>query len=256
MPKGRHEQFVNAVSSFMESIERPDYELVLLTKNKTCRDHTYHLELPHRTEMYRIDTHNPAQDNEVGYVDNPRITTQELDKSVADFFSPHFLKIGDLIMSYVDVEAYTGETKPDCDIYVINVAYYKSHLPFPVKLTKMQQLEKENRELKNTCTAYFDGIVSYQNQLEAARHSVESIRRRMRIDRRTTKEKYVGLMEKMREKLVGYYKDTNQQEDCPVCYETIEVSKLKIPACCHYICTSCADRCSPQQCPLCRVEFA
>jgi DNA repair exonuclease SbcCD ATPase subunit len=256
MPKSRHEQFEKAWEDFMQTINRAHYNLVSLTKNKTCRDHTYHLELSHRTELFRIDTHNPAQDNEVGYVDNPRITTQELDKSVADFFSPHFLKIGDLIMSYVDVEAYTGETNPDCDIYVINVAYYKSHLPFPVKLTRIQQLQKKNLQLERKVESLEEILESTIQQLDAARHSAESTRRRMRIDRRETKEKYVRLMEKMREKLAGYYKDMNQQEDCPVCYETIDITKLKIPACCHYICTSCADRCSPQQCPLCRVEFA
>jgi DNA repair exonuclease SbcCD ATPase subunit len=256
MPKSRHEQFENAWSSFMESIDRTDYELISLTKNKTCRDHTYHLELPHRSELFRIDRHNPAQDNEVGYVDNPRMTTETLDKFVEEFFSPYFLSANGIVQSYVDTRPYAGETKPDCDIYVINIAYYKSHLPFPIKLTKMQNLIKKNRELEEKIESMEDIIENTIHQLDAARHSAESVRRRMRIDRRTTKEKYVGLMEKMREKLAGYYKDTNQQEDCPVCYETIDASKLKIPACCHYICTSCADRCAPQQCPMCRVEFA
>jgi len=240
----------------MQSIDKSDYELISLTKNKTCRDHTYHLELPHRSELYRIDTHNPERDTEVGYLDNPRITTETLDKFVEEFFSPHFLKLNNLIVSYVDVGVYTGEAKSDFDIYVINIAYYKSHLPFPVKLTKMQNLIVKNRKLEEKIETMEETLNSTINQLDAARHSAESIRRRMRIDRRETKEKYVGLMEKMRQKLLGYYKDTNAQEDCPVCYETIDASKLKIPACCHYICTSCADRCAPQQCPMCRVEFA
>lgn len=256
MPKTRQLKFEDAWINFMHSIECAEYELVLLTKNKNCRDHIYHIEIPYRTVMYRIDTHNPALDNDVVYMDHPRITTESLNKLVEKFFSPHFFSINNVIMSYVEIVPYIGEAKPNCDIHVLNVAYYKSHLPYPVKLTKMQNLIKKNRELEEAIESLEEVVENTVNQLAAARHSSESLRRRMRIDRRETKERYIILIDKMRQKLAGYYKDTNQQDDCPVCYETIDVAKLKIPACCHYICTSCANRCAPQQCPLCRVEFA
>jgi len=58
---------------------------------------------------------------------------------------------------------------------------------------------------------------------------------------------------RLTEVIKSLYANTNKNEDCPVCYESIDVDNLKIPICGHFICITCSDRCD--QCPLCRVEY-
>ena len=256
MPKTRHAQFEDAFSDFMKNTMIEEYELKLKTFNTTCRDHYYHLIIPYKIVSYEIRSNDQNVTNDTVYEVQQIPPKDEFVEMFDEHFDPYQLTVGATIMSYVEIKHIAGGINNENFMYRIEVYYYKSHLPFPVKLTKMQNLIAKNRKLEEKIETMEETLNSTIQQLDAARHSAESIRRRMRIDRRETKEKYVGLMEKMRQKLLGYYKDTNQQEDCPVCYETIDASKLKIPACCHYICTSCADRCAPQQCPMCRVEFA
>lgn len=257
MPKTRHSKFEDAFLDFMEKKMIKEYDLKLTTSNTTCRDHSYTLFIPCKIISYEIQSNDPNVTNETVYEDQQLPDKDDFVASFDEYFDPFQLTIRNRIMSYVEMHHVVGGADDQDMLCQIFVYYYKSHLPFPViKLTKMQNLIAKNRKLEEKIETMEETLTSTIQQLDAARHSAESVRRRMRIDRRETKEKYVRLMEKMREKLASYYKDTNQQDDCPVCYETIDVSKLKIPACCHYICTSCADRCAPQQCPLCRVEFA
>lgn len=256
MPKTRHSQFEDAFSDFMKNRMIDEYDLKLKTNNTTCRDHSYHLIIPSKIVSYEIRSNNPNVTNETVYEEQQMPPKDEFIDKFDEHFDPYQLTVGSTIMSYVEMTHIVGGNNNEDMLCRIDVYYYKSHLPFPVRLTKMQSLIAKNRKLEEKIETMEETLTSTIHQLDAARHSADSIRRRMRIERRETKEKYVALMEKMRQKLLVYYKDTNEQEDCPVCYETIDASKLKIPACCHYICTSCADRCAPQQCPLCRVEFA
>lgn len=254
MTKTRHSQFISAFDDFMKTTTIKEYNMDSLTKNQTCRDHNYRLTIPTKTKIYEVRSNDPTVTNEDGYMNQDIPSLNVFKHNLEDHFDPYILIEDNVKMAYIDLTHIGSNTEKI--VYFIDVYYYKSHLPFPVKLTKMQTLEALNIQLERKTELLENQLMNLFQQLDAAKHSAESVRRRMRIDRRETKEKYVGLMEKMRQKLIGQYAQCGQQEDCPVCYEAIDASKLKIPTCCHYICTSCADRCSPQQCPLCRVEFA
>jgi hypothetical protein len=78
-------------------------------------------------------------------------------------------------------------------------------------------------------------------------------RRLIRRERRLAMEKYSGLFTKMQNKICEYYKNSGKSEECPVCYENIDSAKLKVPGCCHFICTDCSSRCT--SCPMCREEY-
>jgi hypothetical protein len=81
----------------------------------------------------------------------------------------------------------------------------------------------------------------------------ESLRRRLRIERRNTEAKYRAIIEKLQKKFAEYYSEKESKDECPVCYEIINADKLKVPGCCHTICTDCAGRCD--NCPICRESY-
>jgi len=53
------------------------------------------------------------------------------------------------------------------------------------------------------------------------------------------------------------YAETNREEDCPICYETITSENLYVSDCCHVYCMSCARGCykANQKCALCRTDL-
>jgi hypothetical protein len=200
MPKTRHAQFEDAFSDFMKNRMIEEYELKLKTVNTTCRDHYYHLFIPSKIVSYEILSNDPNVTNETAYEVQQIPPKDEFVEMFDEHFDPYQLTAGSTIMSYVEMTHIDGGSENI--MYRIEVYYYKSHLPFPVKLTKMQNLIVKNRKLEEKIETMEETLNSTIHQLDAARHSAESIRRRMRIDRRETKEKYVGLMEKMRQKLL------------------------------------------------------
>jgi hypothetical protein len=60
------------------------------------------------------------------------------------------------------------------------------------------------------------------------------------------------MLSRMKEKLKEQYAILDPCE-CPVCYTQILGEKLVITDCCHYICSTCSEKCT--RCPLCRTEF-
>ena len=53
------------------------------------------------------------------------------------------------------------------------------------------------------------------------------------------------------------YAETNREEDCPVCYETITSENLYVSDCCHVYCMSCAQGCykANGKCAICRTNL-
>ena len=54
-------------------------------------------------------------------------------------------------------------------------------------------------------------------------------------------------------KAFGADADADNQQECPVCYDIINPSKLIIPGCLHAICIDCVVKCDA--CPLCRDKY-
>jgi hypothetical protein len=53
------------------------------------------------------------------------------------------------------------------------------------------------------------------------------------------------------------YAETNREEECPVCYETITSENLYVSDCCHVYCMSCAQGCykANGKCAICRTNL-
>jgi len=133
------------------------------------------------------------------------------------------------------------------------IDYYKSELPFPVIPTskkqfeqKCSELEKKNRELEknvDNVTQQYGELLDTHNNLRCT----------MRTERREIENKYRSLFEKMQKKFAEYYSEMKEKDSCPVCYEIIDSEKLRVPGCCHTICTDCAGKCN--KCPICRESY-
>jgi hypothetical protein len=258
----RHQQFIRSFDKFIDMIIELDnlpslaYKLKSFTGNKTCRDHEYMFTIPRNVVSYRVESNSENVENQTVNTRQTIPSIENLKQYVDMYFFEHRLKIGDTFMSFVDMvsEGYTDDDAENGEfIAKIEVCYYKSHIPFPSRLTadqetnrKINMLEQQVRhlqgELRNTNEMY-------QDMAETADRN----RRLIRRERSIAKEKYSTLFEKMERKVCEFYKDAGKSEDCPVCYEVIDSTKLKVPGCCHFICTDCSQRCAT--CPICREEY-
>lgn len=260
MAPSRHEKFLVAFKQFFDELSEHHYHdlrsytLESFTINKTCRDHEYVLTIPRNVLSYTIRSNDPTIQNEENYTKQSVPTATEMKMHVYNRFNKDSLIINGTVMSFVDIVniCFTNNDEINGDFKAkIEVCYYKSHIPFEVERTPMEKMTIEINNLKETVIELNDNL-SIISDMYADKCAESDANRRERI---AAKERYYNLQERMMKKLVGLYKNLAIKEDCPICYEAIDASKLKIPACCHFICKSCADRCSPQQCPLCRVAF-
>jgi len=188
-----------------------------------------------------------------------------------DYFSEYYISRSDgLCMANVGIDSHFYENKNDgtviksdfvtssirsnYDLKInLYVNYYKSELPFPTPLTTKQEfqkkcieLEKKNRELSTNFNSLNE--VYHENL-----NTYNTLRRVMRTERKDIENKYKSMFEKMQRKFAEYYSQVKEKDDCPVCYEIIESNKLKVPGCCHTICTDCSSKCN--KCPICREQY-
>jgi hypothetical protein len=187
-----------------------------------------------------------------------------------DYFSEYYVRRADgLCMANVGIDNHSYEDKDgnvlvsgfDNQSILLNydlkinlfVNYYKSELPFPVELTTKEQLQKRCCELERMNNELSKNVDSLTVLCQQNSNNYHNLRRIMRTERREIENKYRTMFEKMQGKIQNYYNEKAEKDDCPVCYEIIEPSKLKLPGCCHTICTSCAERCS--KCPICREDY-
>jgi len=142
----------------------------------------------------------------------------------------------------------------DYDLKVnICVNYYKSEVPYPVPLTTKQQFEKRCIELEKRNQDLEKDIEHISIHYDNTLNLYNNLRYTIRTDRRETENKYRTMFEKMQKKFSEYYSEKKEKDNCPVCYEIIDSEKLRVPGCCHTICTDCAGRCN--KCPICRETY-
>jgi hypothetical protein len=189
-----------------------------------------------------------------------------------DYFKPHMLKTNNNVLSYTDIRDYWYENGTDritseelslgvlpqhllyFDLkFKIDVVYHKTHIPYPVPLSTKAQFEQKCKQLESRNTELCINLKSVTEMYQEKEEQYDVLRRRMRVDRRNMEEKYRNMFEKMQKKFREMYSQCDTTDDCPVCYEVIKSAKLKVPGCCHTICTDCAGRCS--NCPICRETY-
>lgn len=76
-------------------------------------------------------------------------------------------------------------------------------------------------------------------------------------DARMIARKRAETVKKQQEFIRKLYAETNREEDCPICYETITSENLYVSDCCHVYCMSCAQGCykANKKCAICRTNL-
>jgi hypothetical protein len=205
------------------------------------------------------------------YENNDIPSWKEIRRAYRKYFQDYLLYSGKIILSYTDLQCYwyqkddekisktdlesSSDTDlSDHDLYItVAVIYHKSHIPFPVPLSKEEEMEKKIKYLEsknNEMVLCLNSVtIMYQEKSE----QYERMRRHMRIERRNHENKYKNMCDKMQKKFSEFYSEKKEKDCCPVCYEDIESETLRVPGCCHTICTDCADKCD--KCPICRENY-
>ena len=253
------------------------YSIVSDTVNKSCCNHSYTITIPRKVPLYTIDVFTL---DENGVVTPPGTVMQEqqvpkirhFKTHFYDYFKQHILRSNNNILSFTDIRDYWYENGTDritseqlnigvlpqqllyFDLkFKIDVVYHKTHIPYPVPLSTKTQFEHRCKQLEARNTELCINLKSVTEMYQEKEEQYDALRRKMRTERRNTEEKYRTMFEKMQKKFREMYRQCDTTDDCPVCYESIDSSKLKVPGCCHTICTDCAGRCTT--CPICRESY-
>jgi hypothetical protein len=280
MPKlTRDQQFQKSFNVFIEkNYPVREYLLTSSTKIKTQFHHEYLLHFPRKVISYYVDVFTV---DETGVVTppGPVMKDQEVpsirtfSSYFHNYFRPFILKNGSNIQSYTDIinhwytngnqqisseyEATSGLSHNDLmnfDLYIkIDVVYHKSHLPFPAVLSSKQHFEQQCKKLEARNNELCVNIQTITAMYQEKEEQYDVLRRRMRIDRRNIEHKYSSMFQRIEKKIRELYSNSSIREECPVCYENIEPSKLKVSKCCHSICSDCSSRC--HNCPVCRESY-
>lgn len=267
MPKSRHHQFLDAFEEFFDNATLYHYPgitkyiLESITPNKSQKDHTYSLCIPKKDLSYTIESNNENIVNERVYRLQELPNPEDFKNQFKEYFEEYALVIErNVTLSYVAIFDYVVDS-PNTDEYsnddlnfLIQVFYHKSHIPFPIKLTKTQELNKriEEVEKKNVKLAIMVNV--YANRIQEVENHNDILRYRLRKERRDIYTKYVDIFGKMQQKFRDFYETCDKKEECPVCYETIDSTKLIVPTCVHFICSDCRQHCN-NTCPLCRDTY-
>lgn len=154
---------------------------------------------------------------------------------------------------------------------LIEVVYYKHFLPFP-KNTDMKTIININDSLLQEIDILKTTLNNYNHQTDLAFNHLNSRINRLRkqltyskIDEikllhkhkkeiQFNKEKYEQNNEKYQQIIQKYYKESNNKQECPVCYEDLNPDELYTPSCSHLICINCSKQCK-NTCPMCRIKY-
>ena len=165
----------------------------------------------------------------------------------------------DRIVSMLKVNATVEEIPYDQD-RVINTL--KTELS--AEKVKVSALQREIRiqEERNAAEKEFlrKEVTDRQNKIiHLDLH--ETILRRavtdLQNDARITATQRAETVKKQQAFIRKLYAETNREEDCPVCYETITSENLYVSDCCHVYCMSCAQGCykANGKCAICRTNL-
>tara|TARA_B110000967_G_C18901231_1_gene575313 strand:- start:803 stop:1807 length:1005 start_codon:yes stop_codon:yes gene_type:complete len=154
---------------------------------------------------------------------------------------------------------------------LIEVVYYNHFLPFP-KNTDMKTIISINDTLLEENDILKTVLNEFNHQTDLAFNHLNSRVGRLRkkltyckIDQeqliykhkneiKNNEENYQQKDEKYQQIIQKYYKESNNKQDCPVCYEDINPDELYTPSCSHLICLNCSNRCK-NTCPMCRIKY-
>jgi Holliday junction resolvase-like predicted endonuclease len=232
-----------------------------LTKNEvkhTGSRHIFHLNIP----LHYIDITPQAADGNIEWEEMDKIQTNipthtEFQTRFDEYFAPY----GDNVWNRVYIFDYTISETHD---YNVNIKMQLSNgkpLPFPIPINddaRFQLLEHDNQRLNRRINRFLGEIIAIREYWQ--REVIHQSNLRIKMKRKWQKDKQklindnVRHISRMVHTIRKYYAECDEKDNCPVCFEQIESDKLYVPACCHYLCESCANHIAElnNKCPICR----
>ena len=263
MSKSRDELCKQSINAFMTDNYDIEYNINTLTEKKSSSVHLYEIIMPRIVKLYDVDTHHTIN----GRTYPPGTVFHEQDLPTLSAFNANFnnyyedyalykqyYKEGELVsdkISYIEVTLVSFET--DKLVASVVVKYAKQHKPYPIE--QMQPINFENRynNLKRLYEDQCSNITIIENVNYHYKRRLRIAKQELNHIKNASVNKYINVKQKLltlQHIIRTLYTKTNQQEECPVCYENIQVENLIIPECGHFICSICSNKCS--SCPLCR----
>ena len=256
----RDELFQKTFFYIIDSLGIEHAELELTTKNKSENTHRYIMHIPQYYVDYTIEsyTKDGVFHEQEDHHKKQLLPKNHRIKSTFDRFYAKYQKtVDDELKSYVDIfdwdiqnDSYMYNIeKNGCIVAYIDVVYMRNYLPFPNFETVEKDvvyLEKELIDLNKTVDQMKFDIDVMSEEIDM----VNEVNRKLSRKTVNVIQQNNSQMDRMKTVMRAMY---NENENCPVCFETIQKTNLTIPNCCHFICNICSDKCT--NCPICRLEY-
>jgi hypothetical protein len=266
MSATRNSQFQKSFNRWLNDAEISpfDHTLTLDTENPRLKHQRYVLEFIKKRLAYTVDgngMHAGAVYEDLS-VDHPLQIDDFEDKfrdHFARFYKWSYARNGSRnLMSYVALGSEVHETPTSYQVGIV-VAYSPAYLPFfvypdiiDVDASALELLQSDHRALKKQyqyLTAS-NGVIKNVNQIILKRIGVLKQINRDCISEMDTKNTNISRLDKT----IRQMHKAGAEQDCPVCYVSLDSDTMIIPRCCHFICGECVLRCDGL-CPMCRAEY-
>lgn len=231
-----------------------------ITINARNNKHEYRVHIPAQVLYYKVDAyvdidgihHNPEERYRMQKVPNMSLIKSDF----TAFYRPYSLVENERKLSSVSMT--NIKITPLEYTFIIQVAYYKSHIPYNIDMNSpnigylhyaVQNQHEKGEENNENYKMLYDHFVE-------VRQRADYIEQNMNIQHADFKQKeknYLSQLERTRNIIIGLYKEKGVYEDCPVCLECINSDTFVATNCLHSICNKCYDKCV--NCPICRDSY-
>lgn len=220
------------------------WNLKLLTEHTRKNIHNYHLVFPAKYLAYHLDKRVVLPDGTTEgpgpiYLPQEIPPMEEFIREAKAYFGKFAYVEDGVILSGVKICAPIEEPSGN-KIFNIIVVYHKKYQPYPIPLTREQELEKKLKEAESKSAVLEQQIQAYKCVVHTQNKKIQAQTERF--------DKLAKLFRKMAKD--AYAKEDPQ--DCPICLDPIDMENLHITLCGHTLCTVCNMKCT--KCPLCRGE--
>lgn len=247
------------------------WEFNLLTENTRKNIHDYQLVIPCKYLAYNLDKPVVLSD---GTTEGPGpiYLPQEI-PPMDDFIQEahsYFGKYGDtyrcmIVSAGVKIGLPVIQDNGDHTICIRVVYADKCRPPYPVPLTREQELEKQLMKATNQIVSLEEKIraykcekIAYSATVKEQCINIQKQAERLAKWQRAYKameikaSRFTKLERTFKKMATDIYKKEAPQ-DCPICFEPIAVENLHTTICGHNLCTDCNRKCT--RCPLCRENY-
>jgi len=232
------------VNEYIEArqINTYHWSLKKISKKKKRSHHKYKFVIPRSYLQYTVAQYTDQEEKVYTNQFVPEAST--FIRKMNDIFAIHDVSQNGKLIAHTRMVNVSNADHPDL-VAIIEIKYSYGMFPYPIPPTELEianrTIEKLNEKIVSMTINAEIGFAIYN---ECVDRSMAKLK-----DQIESKNNSIC---RMKDKLKEQYA-TSRSEDCPVCYDPIAKEKLTITDCCHYLCSSCSEKCT--RCPLCRTEI-